>query len=173
MKKYYIYIYYRLDINEPFYIGKGKDRRWKDIWKRNKHFKNIANKHSIICEIVKDNLTESEAFYWEEEIIRILVFEYGYSIDIPNNRSSEKGRHLVNQTWGGEGCSGHNPYENKTDEELENWNNKKQQKRKKTWDSKSEDDKNKWREKLSKNNAWKGKKVPSTENIIQKKTKRK
>ena len=29
MNKYYVYIYWRLDINEPFYIGKGKNNRWK------------------------------------------------------------------------------------------------------------------------------------------------
>lgn len=30
MRDYYIYIYYRLDTNEPFYIGKGRKNRWKD-----------------------------------------------------------------------------------------------------------------------------------------------
>ncbi len=106
MNNYYVYIYWRLDTNEPFYIGKGKDRRWKNLSSRKGYFKNIMDKYSIACEIVKNNLTESEAFYWEEEIIRILVFEYGYSIDIKNNRSDEKGMHLVNCTWGGEGVSG-------------------------------------------------------------------
>lgn len=109
MNNYYVYIYYRLDTNEPFYIGKGKGNRWKVLSpsKRNIHFINIINKYSVVCEIIKSNLTEEEALYWEEEIIRQLVFEYGYSIDITDNRSIEKGCHLVNQTWGGEGASGY------------------------------------------------------------------
>lgn len=108
MNNYYVYIYYRLDTNEPFYVGKGKDDRWKVIKRENTHFNNIVNKYPIAVEIIKNNLTEEESFYWEEEIIRQLVFEYGYSINIKNNRSSKKNMHLVNSTWGGEGTSGYN-----------------------------------------------------------------
>ena len=36
-----------------------------------------------------------------------MVFEYGYSINIKNNKSIEKSYHLVNATWGGEGVSGY------------------------------------------------------------------
>lgn len=61
MNDYYVYIYWRLDTNEPFYVGKGKDKRWKDLRKRCKHFNNIINKYPITVEIVKDNLTEDEA----------------------------------------------------------------------------------------------------------------
>lgn len=103
---YYVYIDYRLDTNEPFYVGKGKGNRYCDMSNRNDHFINIVNSIPTVVTIVKDNLTEEEALYWEEEIIRILVFEYGYSIDIKNNTSDEKGCHLVNATWGGEGTSG-------------------------------------------------------------------
>lgn len=113
MNDYYVYIYYRLDTNEPFYVGKGKGRRWRRIdgKQRGKHFKNIANKYFVVCEIFKDNLTEEEAHGIECFLIDELVFEYGFSIDIPNNRSVEKGCHLVNTTWGGEGCSGFVPSE--------------------------------------------------------------
>ena len=118
---YYVYIYYRLDTNEPFYIGKGCKNRWKDFRKRSKHFNNIIKKFPFAVVIEKDNLTENEAFYWEEEIIRQLVFEYGFSIEILNNNSKDHYCHLVNQTWGGEGTSGINPYENKTEEERDEW----------------------------------------------------
>lgn len=124
MNNYYVYIYWRLDTNEVFYVGKGKDRRWKSLKRKNKHFMNIINKHPIAVEIIKDNLTEQEAFYWEEKIIETLVFEYGYSIDIPNNRSKEKGMHLVNCTWGGEGTSGMNPYDMVNEEKKEDWKKK-------------------------------------------------
>lgn len=118
MNNYYVYIYYRLDTNEPFYIGKGHGDRWRDFHKRKNHFMNIINKIHVAVAIEKDNLTEQEAFYWEEKIIEELVFEYGFSIDISNNRSRDHYCHLVNQTWGGEGTSGMNPYENKTEEEM-------------------------------------------------------
>ena len=125
MNDYYVYIYWRLDTNEVFYVGKGHNNRWKQLYKgRNKHFKNIVNKYPVICEIIKDNLTELEAFYWEKEIIRVLVFEYGFSIDTKGNKSNEHYCHLVNQTWGGEGASGHNPFEDKTEEEIEEWKEK-------------------------------------------------
>lgn len=115
---YYVYIYWRLDTNEPFYVGKGKGRRWKRL-NRNKHFNRIINKYPVSVTIEKDNLTENEAFYWEEKIIEKLVFEYGFSIDIPRNRSIDETLfHLVNMSWGGEGSSGHNSFENKTKEEL-------------------------------------------------------
>lgn len=120
MNNYYVYIYWRLDTNEPFYIGKGHDNRWKDTRREyNKHFMNIINKHLIAVTIEMNNLTEEQAFYWEEKIIETLVFEYGFSIDIPNNRSNNHYRHLVNMTWGGEGASGHNPWENKTESEKD------------------------------------------------------
>ena len=135
---YYVYIYWRLDTNEPFYIGKGCGYRWRRLNRKNKHFNNIVNKHPIVVEIIKNNLTESEAFYWEEEIIRQLVFEYGYSIDIPNNRSkNEKFYHLVNCTWGGEGTSGVDAFENKTEEEMKEII----EKSKETWKKKSTEEK--------------------------------
>ena len=86
MNDYYIYIYWRLDTNEPFYVGKGCKNRWRDFRKRSKNFNNIINKFPFTVVIEKDNLTESEAFYWEEKIIEELVFEYGFSIDIICNR---------------------------------------------------------------------------------------
>lgn len=120
---YYVYIYWRLDINEPFYVGKGHGDRWKRLNKRNDHFKKIDNKTKIMVEIIKENLTENEAFYWEEKIIETLVFEYGYSIDISNNRSKEFGSHLVNASWGGEGNSGINPFNKMSEETKEKWLN--------------------------------------------------
>ena len=119
MNDYYVYIYWRLDTNEPFYVGKGKERRWKDLCRKNPHFKNIIDKYPTIVTIEKDNLTEQEAFYWEEKIIEELVFEYGFSINIKGNNSNNHYCHLVNRTWGGEGNSGIIP-SNETKRKMSN-----------------------------------------------------
>lgn len=155
---YYVYIYYRLDTNEPFYVGKGKGDRWKRLDREhNKHFMRIINKISIAVVIEKVNLTEDEAFYWEEEIIKQLVFEYGFSIDIPNNRSNDHYCHLVNKTWGGEGASGHNSWENMTKEEKNERSEKMSKNNPKYWKNKHHSEETK--RKLSENNAryWEGK----------------
>ena len=107
MENYYVYEYIRLDTNEIFYVGKGKGSRCFHISSRSEHFNNILNKVPCAVTIIKDNLTEAQAFALEEKRIHELVFEEGYSIDIEGARSVEKGQHLVNATWGGEGTSGY------------------------------------------------------------------
>ena len=124
MNEYYVYIYWRLDVNEPFYIGKGKSDRWKEIWDRNNHFKNILNKINVAVEIFMDNLTEEQSLGIECWLINEFVFEYGFSIDIPNNRGYNNYCNLVNQTWGGEGSSGCNHWERKSEDDVLKWKNK-------------------------------------------------
>ena len=118
---FYVYLYWRLDINEPFYVGKGTGDRCYRLNKRSSNFTRIINKVPVAVEILKDNLTEEESFYWEEKIINDMVFEYGYSINIKGNRSKEQALHLVNNTWGGEGASGCNPFDNMSKETKELW----------------------------------------------------
>lgn len=105
-KIYYVYAYIRLDTNTYFYIGKGKDNRCLRLDNRKQHFMNIFNKVPCIVEILKDNLTEDEAFQLEVDTIYDLVFNEGYSIDIKGIEKNNNGCHLVNCTWGGEGTSG-------------------------------------------------------------------
>ena len=131
-KGYYVYGYYILDTNELFYIGKGTKYRCYDLnnTKRNSHFLNIINNEPVAVVIFIDNLTNEEALMYEEQAINTLVFDYGYSIDINKNYSLEEGFHLVNQTWGGEGASGNNPYLNKNEEELKEYKRKRSEGRK-------------------------------------------
>ena len=94
MNDFYVYVYWRLDINEIFYVGKGRGDRWRRLNKRNEHFKRIINKCDVACEILFKDLSEVKAHELECFLINELVFNYGYSIDILNNRSKEHGRHL-------------------------------------------------------------------------------
>ena len=124
MNDYYVYIYWRLDTNEPFYVGKGKGYRITQMHNRNKHFKNILNNIPVAVEKFKDNLTNEEANGIECWLINELVFEYGFSIDIKNNYSVDHYCHLVNMTWGGEGTSGHNYRDGMSKEALEDYDKK-------------------------------------------------
>lgn len=98
--RYYVYGYIRLDINSYFYIGKGSGRRCFDIWNRSGYFLNILDKVPCVVEILYDNLTEDEAFYYEEKTIEDLVFNEGYSISIKNIKRNNE-QHLANRCWGG------------------------------------------------------------------------
>ena len=122
---YYVYEHIRLDKMEPFYIGKGKGERAYDLY-RNDHHDNISNMCGHAVLIIKDNLTEEEAFELERDTIEDYVFNLGYGIDIEgHNDYNHELPHLTNMTWGGEGTSGMNPFANKTEEEMEIIANKK------------------------------------------------
>ena len=77
---YYVYIYYRLDTNEPFYVGKGKGDRWEVLYNRNEYFKNIINKYDVATEMVANDLIEYEALGIEIWLIHELVFEHGLTL---------------------------------------------------------------------------------------------
>lgn len=105
---FYVYAWFREDYGTPFYIGKGKNNRYLRLDNRKAHFMNIYNTVPTRVEILKDGLTEKEAFKLEMEIIHDLVFNQGYSIEVPEFKSPKiKGKHLVNLTWGGDGTTGY------------------------------------------------------------------
>jgi len=115
--KNYIYIYldprkpglykyssYKFDY-EPFYVGKGKGRRFLQLSNgRSFHFKNKINKIKIyglnpIVIKLKENLSEEKSFILEYELINII-----------GRNDINKGP-LINFTNGGEGTSGWIPSE--------------------------------------------------------------
>jgi hypothetical protein len=87
-----IYKHIRIDTNEIFYIGIGKDiKRAYSKQNRNIYWKNIVNKTKYIVEIIKDNLNWEEACNEEIKLIKY----YG-------RKDLNEGT-LVNMTDGGEG----------------------------------------------------------------------
>ena len=90
MNNYYVYEFIRLDTNEPFYIGMGHKSRWRDLKKRNEYFKKIANKHSVVVNILHDNLDRQTAFGLEVYYIWLYRDVIGYE--------------MCNFNDGGEGC---------------------------------------------------------------------
>ena len=70
--KFYVYEWYDIDTNKIFYVGKGCGNRYRKITERNLEFQNYYNNHNVDVRIVKDHLTEQEAFQWE----KIITEEY-------------------------------------------------------------------------------------------------
>ena len=106
-REFYVYEHIRLDNMTCFYVGKGKGERAYDL-ERNYHHDNISNMYGHAVVIIKDNLTEEEAFELERDTIEDYVFNLGYGIDIDGfyNKEDNEIGHLTNCTWGGEGVSG-------------------------------------------------------------------
>lgn len=67
-KKFYVYEWYNVDTNYVFYVGKGCGKRYREISHRNKIFKEYCMENNVDSRIVKDNLTEEEAFAYEIEL---------------------------------------------------------------------------------------------------------
>ena len=90
---FYVYVHYKADTKEPFYVGKGTKNRATITYRRSSFWNNIANKHGFYHEIAKTFLTEEEAFQHEKELIAELSKNYK----------------LANLTAGGEGHAGFSP----------------------------------------------------------------
>lgn len=79
--KYYVYEWIRLDTNEPFYVGKGCDKRWRRLDRENnKHFNNIVNSIPCVVNILHDNLDEETAYGLEVWYIREYRDIIGYEM---------------------------------------------------------------------------------------------
>lgn len=85
---FYVYEYVREDLT-PYYIGKGKDKRaWASH--RRSNGAEIKPKDNSRIRIIKEGLTEKEAFDLETKLIKQYELK-------------ENGGLLVNMTYGGEG----------------------------------------------------------------------
>ena len=104
-RKYYVYVHIRLDNNTVFYVGKGTGNRAYDL-DRGKFHNGVRDKYGCRVEIIKDGLTESQAFRLESKMIKYYVLTLGYGIPIDGYRDFSN-NYLTNFTWGGEGASGY------------------------------------------------------------------
>ena len=66
--KFYVYEWYNVDTNYVFYVGKGCGKRYREIAHRNKVFKEYCMENNVDSRIVKDNLSETDAFAYEAEL---------------------------------------------------------------------------------------------------------
>jgi predicted regulator of amino acid metabolism with ACT domain len=87
---FYVYLHKRPIDGSVFYVGKGCGNRAYVSRERNKHWKHVVEKYNgFDVEIVKENLTEQDAFNLEKE----LILHYGLA-------------NLTNQTLGGVSTTG-------------------------------------------------------------------
>jgi len=93
-QKFFVYVDYRKDDGKPFYVGKGAEKRIKNLH-RNPLHTNIKKKHGMVRKILFENLSENESFEREVQ----LIGELQTHIDHGNGGA--------NLTLGGEGGSGY------------------------------------------------------------------
>ena len=106
-RKYYVYVHIRKDNNTVFYVGKGTGDRAYNLDRSDFHDK-VRDKYGCRVEIIKDNLTESQAFRLESKMIKYYVLTLGYGAPIDGYDDFDHNLpYLTNFTWGGEGSSGY------------------------------------------------------------------
>lgn len=88
---FYVYEHIRLDTNQVFYVGKGKDNRLQSSSDRNKYWHNVVNKVGFKAVKIVEHL--------DEELVLLVEIE---RID----QLRKLGYKLCNITTGGQGISG-------------------------------------------------------------------
>ena len=100
-KKYYLYVHFREDKSEAFYIGIGSKYRKRDYdramcyKKRSEFWKKVCNKTRYSVMIISESDNKQEIINQEINYIKLL------------GKKKNKSGSLVNITDGGEGMSGH------------------------------------------------------------------
>jgi hypothetical protein len=100
-KKYYLYVHYRLDKSEPFYVGIATKYRKTDYdramcyKKRSEFWKRVSNKTRYNVMIISESEDRQEMIDHEMNYIKLF------------GKKKDKQGTLVNITDGGEGLRGH------------------------------------------------------------------
>ena len=102
-RRYYVYAYIDIDMDDVFYIGKGTAYRINKMYHHNKNCRNYANTHNYKSFIILDYLSEQQAYYIENKLVAHFINECDYGIDIDGYRNPFSIHHLYTQQFGGEG----------------------------------------------------------------------
>ena len=100
-KKYYVYVWYYKKDNKIFYVGKGTKYRYRSRKRDNPVLVNTINSYECDSKIIKDKLTEEEAFEFEKELIKELRSEDHPLINVLDGGHmppSHKGKSRTNDT---------------------------------------------------------------------------
>lgn len=96
-KDFYVYMHVKCSDGVPFYVGKGKNKRYSNHFDRNVFWKRTAKKYGVKVIIYRDGLQEWAAFELEQDIIAL------------HGRRNIGTGSLCNLSDGGEGQSGYIP----------------------------------------------------------------
>jgi hypothetical protein len=91
-KSHYVYIHFKADTLEPFYIGKGSNRRLHARNGRSIYWKRLVAKHGVVADYLAYFDDHESALAYEVEMIALFTAE---------------GFRLCNLTSGGEGATGY------------------------------------------------------------------
>lgn len=111
MNDYYVYEWIRLDTNEPFYVGKGRDNRCYKLTRgNNQHFNNIVKSVPCAVNILHENLDEQMAFDLEVWYIREYRDVIGYDlVNISDGGSGHGLKGELNGMYGVHRCGKKHP----------------------------------------------------------------
>jgi hypothetical protein len=93
--RFYVYVHLKPD-GTVFYVGKGCKRRAWSHHLRNKHWKSIVAKHGLKVTIVRNNLTEKQAFDLEKRFINYFKTQFDTLCNVTDGGGGVSGSH-VNQ----------------------------------------------------------------------------
>lgn len=94
---FYIYRYIRLDINTPFYVGKGSGNRAIRMDTHNEYCNRISQKHGHRIEYIIVNISEKMAFKKEAEFIKMYK-KYKYcEANFSNGGEGPSGRKMTDE----------------------------------------------------------------------------
>jgi hypothetical protein len=91
---FYVYLHRKASDGTVFYVGKGRENRFKSLKDRNKYWRHTEAKHGFVPEIIARFETDAEAIAYEILTIKA---------------QRQAGAQLVNMTDGGEGHAGYKP----------------------------------------------------------------
>ena len=87
-KIFYVYEWFNTETGIPFYVGKGKNDRYKECKRRNSSFIEYYNDHNCDARIIYKGLDEAEAFQKEYELTK---YYFDMGIQLTNQRLGNKG----------------------------------------------------------------------------------
>jgi hypothetical protein len=107
---FYVYLHRKKDDDKIFYVGKGKNNRYRSVSGRNLHWKNTSSKHGWYSIIIQNNLIEEDALELEEFIIDTIGLNNLCNLNYFNGGRSGYNHSLESKQKMSNSKKGHTPW---------------------------------------------------------------